>query len=261
MPQSKILIVEDEGIVAMELQERLRVMGYIVTGVATTGEMAFEKATHLRPDLILMDIKLKGNMDGVMATEQIRAQFDIPVIFLTAYADEYTLQRAKMTVPYGYVLKPFEERELYIAIEMALYKHSIETKTKKEGNWLAHTLNAIGDGVIATNAQGQINFINPVAAELTGWSQTEALGQDARQIFQLVDEATHAPVENPISKALRNGLLENSGNATLLIDRAGTARPIDNCAAPIHDKSGQIIEVVLIFRDSNEHIDPPSLFM
>ena len=128
----------------MELQDRLQNMGYALAGVAATGEMAIEKATHLRPDLSLMAIKLKGSIDGVMATEQICMQFDIPAIFLTAYADESTLQRVKMRTLYGYVLKPFEERELYIAIEMALYKHSIEVKMKIEENWLAHTLNKSG---------------------------------------------------------------------------------------------------------------------
>ncbi|CAN5540963.1 hypothetical protein BH10CHL1_BH10CHL1_18610 [soil metagenome] len=252
MTQSKILIVEDEGIVAMELQDRLENMGYDVVGVATTGEMAIEKTAHFRPNLILMDIKLKGKTDGITATEQIRAQFDIPIIFLTAYADEHTLQRAKMTAPYGYLLKPFEERELYITIDLALHKHSIEAKIKAEGSWLMQTLNAIGDAVIATNAQGQINFINQAAASLTGWSQTEALGQDATQIFQLVDEATNTLLENPISKALRKGLLEDSASETLLLDKTGISRPIDNCVAPIRDKTGQIIEVVLVFRDLNQ---------
>ncbi len=258
MHQAKILVVEDEGIVAMELQNRLEQMGYSVLGIAATGETAIEKATQLQPDLILMDIKLKGKIDGVTATEQIRAQLDIPVIFLTAYADEYTLQRAKMTAPSGYVLKPFEERELYIAIELALYKHSAESETKTEENWLAHTISEIGDAVIATNAQGQINFMNQAAATLTGWSQTEALGQDANQVFHIVEEATYTPLENPIAKTLREGVLENYGSETLLLDKAGVARSIDNTATAIRDKTGQIMEVVLVFRDLNERIEPPT---
>jgi CheY-like chemotaxis protein len=110
MTQPHILVVEDEGIVALELRNRLQGMGYHIAGVADSGEHAIEKAARLKPDLILMDIKLKGQMDGVMAAEQIRINFDIPIIYLTAYADEHTLQRAKITTPYGYVLKPFEER-------------------------------------------------------------------------------------------------------------------------------------------------------
>ena len=261
MTQSQILIVEDEGIVAMELQNRLRTMGYGVAGIASTGATAIEKATRLHPHLILMDIKLKGDIDGVAAAEQIRAHFDIPVIYLTAFADEHTLQRAKVTGPYGYLLKPFEERELYIAIEMALYKHSLETKAKTDQPWLPHSLDTISDAIIATDAQGQINFMNQAAAQLTGWSQAEALGQAITEIFQVIHEKTGAPLENPITKALRDGLLEDPESETLLIDKAGVSWPIDKHAAPIRDKNGQIMEVVLIFRTMQAQTQPATLFL
>ena len=236
-------------------------MGYAVAGVAATGATAIEKATQLRPQLILMDIKLKGEIDGVTAAEQIRTQFDIPIIYLTAFADEQTLQRAKMTGPYGYLLKPFEERELYIAIEMALYKHSMEAKAKAEHHWLIDSLDTIGDAVIATNPQGQINFINQTAALLTGWSQAEALGQDVAAIFHIIHDKTGLPLENPITKALREGLLEGVEGETLLIDKAGVGWPIDKHAAPIRDKTGQIVEVVLVFRNTKERKQQTNLTM
>ncbi|MCG2830068.1 MAG: response regulator, partial [Desulfobacteraceae bacterium] len=131
MPNSKILIVEDEGVIAKDIKNILIFLGYSVIAVSSSGEEAIEKAKEMHPDLVLMDIVLEGDMDGVKAAEQIRDSFDIPVIYLTAYSDNTTLQRAKITEPYGYILKPFQERELYTTIEMALYKHQVEKKLKE----------------------------------------------------------------------------------------------------------------------------------
>ena len=122
-----ILVVEDEHIVARDIRAMLESLGY-TAGTAGSGEEALEKAAELRPDLILMDIVLKGRMDGIDAAAQVRDRLQTPVIYLTAHADEQTVQRAKLTAPYGYILKPFEERELYIAIELALFRHRSETK-------------------------------------------------------------------------------------------------------------------------------------
>jgi CheY-like chemotaxis protein len=131
MDKAQILVVEDDNIVVMELEDSLQSLGYAVSDVASYGEEAIEKAAERRPDLVLMDIRLKGDVNGIDAAQEIHERFDIPVIYLTAYADEDTLQRAKITEPYGYIIKPFEERELYSVIEMALYKHRMERKLKE----------------------------------------------------------------------------------------------------------------------------------
>ncbi len=122
MANEKILIVEDEGIVSLHIKKTLEDLGYVVSGIAGSGEEAIIKAMENRPDLVLMDIVLQGIVDGIDAAEKIRDLFNIPVIYLTAYADDSTLERAKMTTPFGYIVKPFKERDLYIAIEFALYK-------------------------------------------------------------------------------------------------------------------------------------------
>ena len=119
MKSSRILIVEDEAIVSMEIGERLTAMGYSIVGSAGDGKQALELTEIHRPDLVLMDIRLRGSMDGMTAARR----FHVPIIFLTAYSEDATLQRAKVTEPYGYILKPFDERELKSAIEIALYKH------------------------------------------------------------------------------------------------------------------------------------------
>ena len=116
-----------------------------------------------------MDIVLKGDMDGVEAAEQIRARFNIPIIYLTAYSDDKTLERAKITEPFGYIIKPFEEREFNSTIEIALYKHKMESKLRESEEWLATTLRSIGDAVISTDREGFVTFINPAAEVLTGW--------------------------------------------------------------------------------------------
>ncbi len=123
---AKILVTEDEGIVAADIEDRLRNLGYQVTATCSSGAEALAKIAETEPDLVLMDIMIQGDMDGVETAAQVRKQFGIPVIYLTAYSDDATFQRAKITEPFGYLLKPFEERELRTNIEMALYKHRME---------------------------------------------------------------------------------------------------------------------------------------
>jgi len=131
MHNTRILIVEDEAIIAMEIESQLQSLGHEVTSIVDTGEKAIEKAEADKPDLILMDIRIKGEMDGIDAAEVIRNQFGIPVIFSTAYLDEERIERAKITMPFGYVLKPIKERELRITIEMALYVNQINLERNK----------------------------------------------------------------------------------------------------------------------------------
>ena len=248
----KILVVEDESIVAMDIKNRLLALGYSVPALAHDAVQAVKKAEEIQPDLVLMDIMLKGNMDGIEAANQIQDKFDIPVILLTAYADESTLERAKITEPYGYILKPFEERELYTSIEMALYKHEAERRLKEREQWLSTTLKSIGDGVIATDTKGHITFINNVAEELTGWKQDEVSGIELTKVFNIINERTKKPPENPVEKVLKQGIVLNVANHTILVSRNGREIPIDNSAAPIRDENGVIIGAIIVFRDVSE---------
>ena len=181
-----VLVVEDEMIVSLELQDRLKSLGYNVCGDASSGEDALLRIEKFRPDVVLMDIMLKGPIDGVMAAEKIKLKYTIPVIFLTAYSDNATLERAKITEPYGYLLKPFDERMLSTTIEMALLRHKLEIKLKSSESWLTTILKSIGDAVIATDANGVIKFMNPIAEKLTGWSEEEALNHTLNQVYRLV---------------------------------------------------------------------------
>ena len=190
MNKRRILVVEDERLVAKHIENMVRGLGYDVAGVAATGEDAVRIALGTLPDLVLMDIMLRGDMDGIAASEQIWDKAAIPVVYLTAYADEATLERAKVTDPFGYLLKPFEERELYTAIEMALYKHKTDRELKERERWLSTILTSIGDGVISTDREGRVTFINSVAEALTGRKKEDCLGRDLGEVLVLVGEKT-----------------------------------------------------------------------
>lgn len=244
-----ILVVEDESIVAKDIENRLKKFGYRVIGTAATGEDAVKKVRENHPDLVLMDIRLKGKMDGVEATQVIHQSFDIPVIYLTANADEQTLERAKITDPFGYLIKPFKEKELKTTIEIALNKYQIARKLKQSEQWLSTVLKSIGDGVITSDEEGTITFMNPVAENLTGWKQQDACGKEATEIFNITHADTNTLTEHPIVQALSTGLTVELPERTLLIAKNGVEIPIDDSAAPIKDEKGNIMGAVLIFRD------------
>jgi hypothetical protein len=171
---------------------------------------------------------------------------------VTAHADEATLDRARITEPYGYLLKPFEERELRTAIELALYKHQAEYRLRASERRYATTLASIGDAVIATDAQGFVTFMNPVAEKTTGWSLAEARTRPLAEVFCIIHEQTRAPVENSVERALRDRNVIGQTNPTVLISRDGKEVVIDHSAAPILDDNGAITGAVLVFRDITE---------
>ena len=249
MNTAKVLVCEDERIVAREIQDRLIKLGYTVTAIVSSGEQAIQKAAELAPDLVLMDIRIKGDMDGIETTREIQNAFDIPVIYLTAYADENTLERAKITEPFGYILKPFKEKELHATIEIALSKHRMERKLKEREQWLTTVLKSIGDAVISSDINGKVTFMNFVAEALTGWKQEEVLGRDATEIFTIVNEQTHFLIENPLTKVLQSGVVLALPEQAILIARNGTEIVIDDTTSPLKDDKGNITGAVWVFRD------------
>ncbi len=252
MVKESVLVVEDEGIVAMHIENVLNTLGYTVSGTVSSGEEAIEKVKNIRTDLVLMDIVLKGKMDGIEAADQIRNNFDIPVIFLTAYGDESTLHRAKITEPYGYLLKPFKERELHIAIEIALYKHAIEARLRSIDRFLTTILQSIGDAIITTDMTGSITFFNYMAGNLTGWDPEEAASKKLSDVFNIFDEKTHKPIKDPAARIIRDGIGFSLVPDTMLISRDGKQIPIDGSGAPLRDEKGAIEGVIFIFRDISE---------
>jgi PAS domain S-box-containing protein len=251
MTNAQILVVEDEAIVAREIQNTLKRFGYAVPVVASSADEAVEKASETHPDLVLMDIRLKGGTDGVKAAEQIRARFDIPVVYVTAYADEEILRRAKITEPYGYILKPFEDREIHTNIEIALHKHNIEKKLKQSKQWLATTLESMGDAVIACDPKGRIVFMNPVAEAVTHCKHKDVLGALLSKVFNIISEETNEMIEDVLARPIKEGVGVSLTNYTF-IAKDGAKTPLDDSIAPIRDDKGNITGVVLVFRDATE---------
>jgi len=209
MEKKKILVVEDEKIVAMDIKKSLERIGYTVTGVVASGKEAIKKVFEDIPDLILMDIKLKGEMDGIEAAGEIRSQFNLPVIYLTAYTDEKTLERAKITEPFGYLLKPFEERELKITIDIAIYKHELERRLKeselkyKKLSEDFHTLlEAIPHSLILLSSDLEVIWANKATCPLF---EVEIEGLKGKTCHSLFHGRT-SPCENcPVIKSLNTG--------------------------------------------------------
>ena len=243
MAKTQILVVEDETVVAMDMESILENSGYTVAAVVPSGEEALQKAEELCPDLVLMDIVLEGEMDGIEAAEQIRERFNIPVVFLTAHSDDKTLERAKKTGPFGYILKPFGE--IRTTIEIALYKHEMEKKLKR---WVVTTLRSISDAVITTSKYGRITFINPVAEKLTGWNLDNSLGKDLKEVLEIIDEKKQNLIENIVGRIVEEGAVLNLPSPSLLIAKDGKEISIDVNIIPIKDDEESVSGIVLVFR-------------
>jgi PAS domain S-box-containing protein len=248
MKKTKILVVEDESIVARDIRNMLVGLGYEVTAVVPGAKTAVQKAQETHPDIVLMDVMLQGEITGVEAAEQIYTKFNIPVVYLTAYADSTTVQQAKKTEPFGYIIKPFEERELQTTIEIALYKYKMQMELKDRERWLSTILKSIGDGVIATNKIGAVTFMNPLAETLTGWKMDQALDKSLSNVFRVMNQKPGKMQMISIKKIL-NGEESALADESILVSKNGKKTPIDPRLEPIKDDNGNISGAVLAFTD------------
>jgi PAS domain S-box-containing protein len=248
---AKILVVEDEKIVALSIVSILKASGYEIPAIVGNGQAAIQAAARTVPDLALIDILLTGEMDGIETGKELRQRLDIPVIYLTACSDEKTLQRAKITEPFGYLVKPFAEHELSATVEMALHRHRLEKAVKIRERWFTATMNCIGEAIITTDVNGQTTFLNPRAAELTGWKPEEGLGAPLKQLVPLIDEHSQKPLEFSIFKSGAHGhqtCPEEKGEA-LLVTRRGDHHLISYHLSTIRDEREQDAGMVLAFHD------------
>ncbi|CAN0496632.1 unnamed protein product, partial [Phaeothamnion confervicola] len=188
---------------------------------------------------------------GVEVASILRESAETAVIFLTAHADAATVERARFTEPYGYLLKPFNDRELQATIEMAVYRHRAEGKLRKMERWLSTTLDSIGDGVITTDIHGKIRFMNPVAEMVTGWRRRESIGKDFREVFRPFNEQTLEPYETTIEDALEGGDSVHYDEGLCLRSRTGNLICIDESVSLIRE-GGETSGVVVIFRDRTQ---------
>lgn len=193
-----ILIVEDEPIVAKDLQMTLRDAGFDAYAVAYSADDALKRASERCPDLVLMDIRIRGSLDGIQTAELLRQRFGVPVVYLTAHADEATVERASATEPYGYLLKPIKADELRSAIDIAVRRIRLDKGTRDRERWLATALRTVQDAVITTDANGRILFVNPAAEAMIAMRADEALGRDAGELLRSLDSESLVAQTTPL---------------------------------------------------------------
>ena len=247
--RATVLVVEDEAIVALDIRQRLEKMGFAVSATVATGRAAVEQVRTRPPALILMDIQIKGDWDGIDTACEIAKISNTPIIFLTANSDRATIERAKASGPLAYLLKPFEDRELQTTIEIALERHRLERELKASEQWLMTTLRSIGDAIIACDAQGLVTYLNPMAAKLSGWTLEEAKGRPARDILRLaLNRSGHCELVDPLAEVVKSGNTINLLESALTC-KDGTQITVEDSAAPIRLETGELIGAVIVFRD------------
>lgn len=250
----KILIVEDEFIVAADLQATLEALGYDVPAAVEFGRAAIDAAATYRPDLVLMDIRLTGSMDGIAAAAEIRRRWSIPAVFLTANANDETVLRASEAHPYGYLVKPFRAKDLHATIQVALNQHRVASELFAEQTWFQVLLRGLSDGVVATDAAGRIRYMNAAGEHLTGWTLAQALGRPIDEVCPLRSLGGDLVESRPLRRALASA--EPVGKERFLL-RAGREAnrliPVEASAAPIVS-AGKLLGAAAVFVDISEQL-------
>jgi PAS domain S-box-containing protein len=244
-PPRSVLIVEDERIFAEDLQDSLTELGYDAFAIASSADEAVEQIAERCPDIVLMDIRIKGALDGIETAALLRKQFDVPVIYLSANTDRATLMRANTTQPYGYLLKPIKEAELLSALEVSLHRHQVERRLRQRERWFSTTLRSIADAVVTVDLGGTVTFMNPAAERLSGIPAASALGRPAAEVLRLVGRDGASPIEATFARALRDNR-PVSGDAALV--SANGQRLISDSAAPVVE-DGELLGAVVVLRD------------
>jgi|GEM_PF-1400199 len=243
---ARILIVEDDLSVSLLISTMLRNLRHEIIGIAVAAQQAYTLIEEKNPELILMDIMLKGNTDGIDAAAFIKKKFDIPFIYITALFDDNSFRRAKKTEPSSYLLKPFDIKDLQIAIDVALHKYEADRKRKESQLWLKSTLESIGDGVIAVCPDRKIKFLNSAAERLTGFNKAEAEGNSLDAVYNTHPDTT---VEGIMCLANNAGDYEKCGKTKILCKKEGAAILIEENESAIVDDKGDEQGRVIIFKD------------
>ncbi len=246
----RILIVEDEALIVEEMADRLTRAGCEIVATTDNGNAAIEAAIALRPDLILMDVRLKGEMDGIRVSELIQRQLSVPIVYLTAHSDHGTLQRVKASGACGYIQKPFHIKNLISAIDVAVHRFKMERQL--EGNLLTYAtiLNSSSDGVIATDVNGCVRFMNPAAERLTGWRIQKAQGQPSSAVLLFASTGDEPPEDHPVERVLASRDPVSLGADEHLVSRFGARVPVDGGISPVIDNLGRLVGATLTLSDA-----------
>ncbi len=239
MSPAAVLIVEDDAVIARDLKDTLQELGYRVIGIAPSADEAMQIVARERPDVALADIRLQGARDGVAVAEELRRRYRVPVVFLSAHADEVTVARARRAAPFGYLVKPYRAMEVKCSIEVALYRAEMEQALEERQQWLETTLATLGDAVVCVDTRGTVRLMNRAAEKLTGWSAVNAQGLPAAQVVRMDD----IPVKGAQGASL-GGLVQRLG---------GGETPVMRRETPIM-ADGQKLGSLLVLRDADEEL-------
>jgi two-component system, cell cycle sensor histidine kinase and response regulator CckA len=245
---SSVMVVENERIIARDISDSLIAMGYEVTGTAATAAECVQSAAQRRPDLVLMDIHLAGELDGIEAAHLLRERFALPVVFLTAYADDKTLDRAKLAGALGYLTKPFRKPDLRSAVEVGLFRHAREREVRERERWSSILLRSLGDAVIAVDSEGHVSFMNTAAEELVGRRQHDMCGQALSEVLQLLNESTRAPIDDSIARAMDQREVVQLPPSKALTS-GGRELLVESSVAPILDDRKAVLGAMVVLRD------------
>ena len=258
--KTKVMIVEDESIIALDIKNSLTRLGYAVTGVAASGDVALTKIREERPHLVLMDIHLKGDMNGIEVSRIIKSDFQLPVIYLTANADNSTFQSAQGTNPHAYLLKPFDEKALGIAIEVALNQHQKTQAVKASEYWYANAFQCLNEAVVATDSTGNVVYMNVFSEEIIGVKLAQVIDQPITNILrtqrkiQQVDRLSLRKADSIafiLKRVLSGSTAISFRPGTQLITHALSFIPIEGSATSIRDVSGHVTGSLFVFRPTN----------
>jgi len=248
--RGRLLIVEDEPIVALDLKQELESLGCEVVGVAESADEALAVAETMRPDLALMDVRIVGSMDGIQTARLLRSAYQVPAIFLTSYSDDTTIARAAREMPYGYLTKPFQSRELKASLQVALTKAREDATVRAEHQEISATVGGMRDGVVTVGLDGAVQYMNAAAEGLTGWPQEKARGRQLKEIVSLSDDRKR-PMPALTGHA---GAAEVEEFGWTLGQPGGASVLVDFSAAPLTDQAGQKTGTVVTLRNAGERL-------
>jgi PAS domain S-box-containing protein len=238
------MLIEDDGVIARDLQDTLVELGFRVTGIATNADDALSLASRDTPDVALVDIRIQGPRDGIDTADELYKKHHVPVVFLSAYADGVTVARAKRASPFGYLVKPFRAAEIKTSIEVALYHAKMQRALAERQLWFETTISSLEDAIICTDKDDRVQLMNRAAEQLTGWSADDARGTPFKKVVEL---------ETPLVDAGRKtaAAAEDDVLGTLVRRRGGGETVVSRRHAPIV-ADGQTFGAVMVLRDTSE---------
>ena len=253
MSKTRILVVEDESIVAKDIQRTLEKLGYEVPATASSATSAYEKLEEVEPDLVFLDVKLKGDQDGVHIAEHIKDRYDIPVIFLTSFVDQETIDRAKVTEPYGYLVKPFNEGDLKTTVEMALFKFSKDRELRLSEQRLSNALGKIENAVFVTDQNLRLNYINEKALSICGGlSGMDSIGLDIYSLIGIEKEGGVVISKDDLKSNVVRDNVFSIANAYVIIKKDNSNIPCNFTASAVRDEKDNFLGVAIVITDSTD---------